>query len=171
MRRAVAVGIGLLLLTGCGGGRQGVDQPSPSTRAGAASLADWGDAAARFNSEFHQCLGRLRPSRGFWAGCMDAEHQRYEAATGRTLGALRTVTGNDPACAQATSVATNVITHLETTWRQASLAMGRMLRAADTGKAYGGPVPIALKDRADREYAQNTRLLPGLAAALRRSCA
>lgn len=163
--------IGTLVLAGCGSGRQAVDHPSASTRAGATALAAWGDAAARFNSEFHQCLGKVNFIRGFWASCIDAEHQRYEAASAQTLGALRAVTGGGPACAQSRSAATAVVTHLQLTWRQASLAMGRMLRAGDTGRAYGGPVPAALRERADREYAQNSRLVPGLVAAMRRACA
>jgi hypothetical protein len=171
MRRAVAVGVATLALAGCGSGQNAGHQPSASTRAGAAAFAAWGDAAARFNAEFHQCLGRISPIRGFWAACIDAEHRRYESASGRTLGALQAVTGTGPACAQSRSTATHVVTQLQLAWRQASLAMGRMLRAVDTGRAYGGPAPAALQERADREYARNARLVPGLVTALRRACA
>jgi hypothetical protein len=164
MRRLGALALCVLALAGCSGSHHS-PRTSPSAEAGAAALARWNVAVARFQSEMHQCLGRMSPIRGFWTACMSAEHRRYERATASTLAALRAVPGGSPACSQSKSVATSVVAQLESAWTRAWLADGRALRGIRSN-----PAAATLDDRADNETGTNTRLVPRLAAAMRRSC-
>jgi hypothetical protein len=167
MRRGVAL-VCALALAGCSGG-QG-HKPSAATEAGAGALTAWQVAAQRFQSEMRQCGGHISPIRGSWAACINGEHRRYARATASTLLALRAVSGAGPACKQSRAVAIGIVTHLGEAWDRAWLAWGRAIRAVDENRAYGGPAPIALNDRADHQTTVNTRLVPGLTSAMRRSC-
>lgn len=167
MKRGFAL-VCALALAGCGGGHG--HKPSAATEAGATALGAWEVAAVRFQSEMHQCGGHISPIRGSWAACINGEHRRYARATASTLLALRAVSGSRPACRQSRSVAIGIVTRLSVAWNRAWVAWGRAIRAADLNRAYGGPAPIALSDRADQETTANTRLVPGLTSAMRRSC-
>jgi hypothetical protein len=113
------------------------------------------------------CLGKLNPVRGFWSSCTDGAQRRLERRATSTETALRAVSSTRPGCVQAMSVATHVVEQLTAEWRRAWLAVGHALR---TG-ALQRPPPATVEDRAEQETTTDTRLVPGLAAGLRRSCA